>query len=107
MFTVGLPAAGWWVALDAPESVAAIRTALGTGLPCLGVADLDLTLLYGVNRRATVDIADWVRSAVLDDGSRPHGIVYRSRRAGGDVHAYCMRPSIRVSPVRLSNRSRG
>ena len=36
-------------------------------------------------------IADWVRSTVLDDPTRPHGIVYRSRHAGGDVHAYWMR----------------
>ncbi|HZM65107.1 MAG TPA: hypothetical protein VFC16_02260, partial [Nakamurella sp.] len=36
---------------------------------------------------ATVQIAGWVRSTVLDDGTAPHGIVYRSRHAGGDVHA--------------------
>jgi hypothetical protein len=32
----------------------------------------------GAVRRATVQIADWVRSITLDDGARPHGIVYRS-----------------------------
>ncbi len=88
MFTVTLPAAGWWVALDAPESLAAVRAGLGDRLALLGATDLDLTLLYGGNREATVQIADWVRSAALDDDSRAHGIVYRSRHAGGDVHAY-------------------
>ncbi len=29
MFTVSLPVLGWWVALDAPESIAAIRAELG------------------------------------------------------------------------------
>ncbi len=55
------------------------------------MTDLDLTVLYGGNRHATVDIADGVRSTTLDDGTRPHGIVYRSRHAGGDVHAYWLR----------------
>jgi len=36
MFTVALPATGWWVALDAPESIAAIRAELGTGWRCSG-----------------------------------------------------------------------
>lgn len=27
-------------------------------------------------------------STVLDDDTRPHDIVYRSRHAGGDVHAF-------------------
>ena len=38
-----------------------------------------------------MEIADWVRSTTLDDDTRPHGIVYRSRHAGGDVHAYWLR----------------
>lgn len=38
-----------------------------------------------------MDIANWVRSSILDDGARPHGIVYRSRHAGGDVHAFWLR----------------
>jgi len=91
MFTVTLPTAGWWVALDAPESIAAIRSELGDRLALLGVTDLDLTVLYGGNRAATVQIADWVRSITVDDDTRPHGIVYRSRHAGGDVHAYWLR----------------
>lgn len=91
LFTVLLPATGWWVALDAPDSIAAIRRELGDRIASFGVTDLDLTVLYGGNRQATVEIADWVRSAALDDDGRAHGIVYRSRHAGGDVHAYWLR----------------
>jgi hypothetical protein len=99
MFTVTLPERGWWVALDAPESLAAVRAEPGDRLALFGVTDLDLTLLYGGNREATVQIADWVRSAILDDDTRPHGTVYRSRHAGGDVHAYWMRAVDHGLPV--------
>ena len=99
MFTVTLPVTGWWVALDAPESIAAVRAELGDRLALFGVTDLDLTVLYGGNRHATVDIADWVRSTTLDDGTRPHGIVYRSRHAGGDVHACWLRAVDAGRPV--------
>ena len=44
-----------------------------------------------------MEIADWVRSTVLDDGTRPQDIVYRSRHAGGDVHAFWFVPSIPVT----------
>ena len=46
-----------------------------------------------------VQIAGWVRSAVLDDGTVPHGIVYRSRHAGGDVHARALERHYRVEPL--------
>ena len=77
--------------LDTAESIAVIRSALGERLAAGGVTDVDLALLHGPDRPATVQIAGWVRSAVLDDGTAPHGIVYRSRHAGGDVHAYWLR----------------
>jgi hypothetical protein len=32
-----------------------------------------------------------IRAEQGDDDTRPHGIVYRSRHAGGDVHAYWLR----------------
>ncbi len=80
-------------------SIAAIRAELGDRLALFGVTDLDLTVLYGGNRRATVDIADWVRSSILDDGAGPHGIVYRSRHAGGDVRAFWLRAVDAGSPL--------
>ena len=91
LYTVTHPASGWWVMLDTAESIAAVRAALGERLAAGGVTDVDLALLHGSDRPATVQIATWVRSAILDDGSAPHGIVYRSRHAGGDVHAYWLR----------------
>lgn len=77
--------------LDTAESIAAIRSALGERLAVGGVTDVDLALLHGPDRLATVEIAGWVRSTTLEDGTAPHGIVYRSRHAGGDVHAYWLR----------------
>ncbi len=62
------------------------------------VTDLDLILLYGRNRRATVQIAEWTRSLMLDVDTRPSGIVYRSRHAGRDVHAYSLRAVDQGSP---------
>jgi len=91
LYTVTDPPSGWWVMLDTAESIATIRAALGERLAVGGVTDVDLALLHGPDRFATVRIAGWVRSAVLDDGTPPHGIVYRSRHAGGGVHAYWLR----------------
>jgi hypothetical protein len=91
LYTVTHPRSGWWVMLDTAESIAAIRSALGERLAVGGVTDVDLALLHGPDRLATVGIAGWVRSAVLDDGTAAHGIVYRSRHAGGDVHACRLR----------------
>jgi excisionase family DNA binding protein len=62
-----------------------------------GVIDVDLALLHGPDRAATVQIAGWVRSTVLDDGTAAHGIVYRSRHAGGDVHARLLAASVRTT----------
>ena len=91
LYTVTHPRSGWWVMLDTTESIAAVRAALGERLAAGGVTDVDLALLHGPDRPVTVQIAGWVRAAVLDDGTAPHGIVYRSRHAGGDVHAYWLR----------------
>jgi hypothetical protein len=91
LYTVTHPGSGWWVMLDTAESIAAVRAALGDRLAVGGVTDVDLALLHGPDRLATVEIAGWVRSTTLEDGTAPHGIVYRSRHAGGDVHAYWLR----------------
>lgn len=91
LYTATHPRSGWWVMLDTAESIGVIRSALGERLGVGGVIDIDLALLHGPDRPATVEIADWVRSAALDDGTAPHGIVYRSRHAGGDVYAYWLR----------------
>ena len=65
LYTVTHRASGWWVMLDAAESIATVRAALGERLAVGGVTDVDLALLHGPDRLATVEIATWVRSTVL------------------------------------------
>jgi len=82
LYTVTDPPSGWWVMLDTAESIATIRAALGERLAVGGVTDVDLALLHGPDRFATVRIAGWVRSAVLDDGTPParHRVPQQARR---------------------------
>ena len=61
----------------------AVRLRLGSARP-VRATDLTLTVLDG----ESVDIVDWLRSAVLEDGARPHCIVYRSRPTLGGVHVF-------------------
>jgi hypothetical protein len=55
------------------------------------VADLDVAVLRGANRAATVLMAARVRGLILDDASRPHGIRFSSRHATGDCWAFWLR----------------
>jgi hypothetical protein len=60
----------------------------------------DLTVLDG----ESVNIVDWLRSTVLEDGARPHGIVYRSRPTLAGVHAFDRR--CRITADRAVGRGR-
>ena len=55
MYTVTHPVTGWWVALDTPESIAAIRAELGDRLVLGGVTGIDLSLLHGRDRLNTIE----------------------------------------------------
>lgn len=83
-------------AFDAADCLALVRAELGPAdRPGRGHGYKS----DGAVRRATVQIADWVRSITMDDGARPHSIVYRSRHVGGAVHAYGVRTVGQGSPV--------
>ncbi|MFZ2175111.1 MAG: RES domain-containing protein, partial [Rhodococcus sp. (in: high G+C Gram-positive bacteria)] len=57
-----------------------IGMALQNPLQVLGVEKLTLGVLTGtLDKKITTSIAEWVRSVFLDDGSLPHGIMYRSK----------------------------
>ena len=88
LYEMTLPAAGWWVDLATPGSIAAVETALGSVLSSLGVTSLDLAVLYGADRSVTTTIAEWVSTQTLDDASTPLGIVYDSKHATGQAWAY-------------------
>jgi hypothetical protein len=91
LYELRLPDPGWWVLLEHPDSLAGTEAARGDALASVGVGELDVSVLRGGNRGATVLIADWVHHAVLDDGSHAHGITYRSRHATGDAWAVWIR----------------
>lgn len=91
LYELSMPNDGWWVLLEHPESMAAAGNALGDELASIGIGALDVAVLRGSQRGATVLLADWVRAQVLDDGSLAHGIRYDSRHATGPAWAYWLR----------------
>lgn len=97
MYEIPLPDKGWWVLLEHPDSIAAAEAALEDQLASVGVGELDVAVLRGHNRDATVLLASWVCDAVLDDGSKAHGIRFESRHATGGVWAHWIRPDGRGS----------
>lgn len=69
--------------IEHPDSIAAVSSALGKRLfDELGFEQLTLGVLRGENRVATTMAATLVRGQVLDDGSYPLGITFRSKHGG-------------------------
>ena len=91
LYRLRLPSGGWWVLLEHPASMATAEVALGERLAAVGIAALDVAVLRGDQRQATVLLADWVRGLTLEDGSAAHGIRYDSRHATGAAWAYWLR----------------
>ena len=71
--------------------MAAAEAALGERLAAVGIGALDVAVLRGDQRQATVLLADWIRKLTLEDGSAAHGIRYDSRHATGSAWAYWLR----------------
>lgn len=92
LWSLRLPTAGWWVRLEDPDSMAAAEKAIPTELAAAGAPTVDVGVLRGNNRIATVLLADWIYNLHLDDGTRPLGIHYDSRHATGTSWAYWIRP---------------
>jgi len=99
LWSLRLPLTGWWVRLEDPDSMAAAEKAIPTELATAGAPTLDVGVLRGSNRVATVLVADWVHGLRLDDGTQPLGIHYDSKHATGHSWAYWMpRPDDRTPP---------
>jgi hypothetical protein len=79
LYEVALPREGWFVDVEAAESVATLSAALGAKLADFELGALTVGDLRGENRGVTTLIADWIRAQVLDDGSLPHGIYFGSK----------------------------
>ena len=93
MYEVALPTTGWWVLLEHPDSIAVAEAALEDQLASVGVGELDVAVLRGANRDATVLLATWASTVLLDDGGMARGIRFDSRHATVVAWACWMRES--------------
>lgn len=90
IYTLRLPLSGWFVDVTASQSVSIIGAALQEPLGELEIEELTLGEITGsLDKAITTTISGWVRSVVLDDGSLPHGIAYRSKW-GADWQAWAI-----------------
>ncbi len=74
-----LPGSGWFVDVEAAETISAITRRWPGVLAAAGVQQLTTSHLHGEQRQLTTALAEKLRGAVLWDGSLPHGIVYSSK----------------------------
>jgi hypothetical protein len=104
-----LPDSGWFVDIEAAESMAAIFQQHGHVLAAAGVEQLTTAHLHGENRILSTAIAERVHQSTLWDGSRPHGILYRSKHDGNwDCWAIWLRAvddgkPVSAEPTRLTS----
>lgn len=78
-YDLSLPISGWFVDIEAPESIAAISNRCGDLLGAAGVSQLTTAHMHGEHRSLTTAIAGRIHGAVLGDGSYAHGIAYSSK----------------------------
>lgn len=86
IYQLTLPSNGWWVRIDHPDTLLAAQEA-GRTTPGL-TTDIWSGDIEGSERAVTTLIAEYIRGVVLDDGSRPLGIEYRSRTLIGRCYAW-------------------
>lgn len=81
VYMLTLPTNGWFIDLEHARSLRAISDGIGAPrLSALGrTGHLTVADLRGNNRLLTTAIAEWVWNQTLEDGKRPHGIVYGSK----------------------------
>lgn len=92
IYELTLGGTGWWVDVEHPDSVAAIRAGIGAQLhEERGLTQLTLGVLHGEDRAATAMVSAWIRKQVLEDGSLPLGIRFNSKHGGGHYWAYWLR----------------
>jgi RES domain-containing protein len=86
-YPLHLPQQGWFVDIEAPESISAIMKAMAGVVVASGREQLTIGDLRSTDRKLTTEIAAWIYGRILDDGSLPHGITYRSKH-GNDWHCW-------------------
>jgi len=82
LYGVKMPTAGWWVKIDAGETLTRLTDAFGED------SMLTLADVAGENRPLTTVIAQLIWLVVLDDGSLPLGIDYPSKTGYGRCWAW-------------------
>jgi len=88
LYSITLPAQGWWIDVEHPDSIAAIETALEPDLAALNVGALTVAALRGEDRRITTTVACWAHGLLLDNDTLPLGITYGSKHGTGRCWAY-------------------
>ncbi|NLE81862.1 MAG: RES domain-containing protein, partial [Rhodococcus sp.] len=83
LYELRLPADGWFIDVTGADSISVLGRELGALMARCAIERLTLSELTDSSderKTLTTGIATWIRdSVVLDDGSRPHGIVYPSK----------------------------
>jgi RES domain-containing protein len=93
LYTLTLPSQGWFVEVEAGETISVLNQRLPKLLTRLSVESLTLEHLYSSpsredsskSRELTTSIARWLWGRNLFDGSRPLGIRYNSKFDASDV----------------------
>jgi hypothetical protein len=91
MYEIVLPTTGWWCCWSILTRSPPRKQQWKINSRRVGVGELDVAVLRGANRDATVLLASWASIALLDDGGTAHGIRFDSRHATGVAWAYWMR----------------
>ncbi len=94
-----------WVDVNHADTIATLGTQLGPELYSLGVTEsLTLAELTGSRRQITTLIASWIRDQILDEGSYPLGIRFRSKHGAVDHgNGYCYAFWLRRTDLDLTN----
>lgn len=85
LYSLALPADGWFVHVEHADSIAVVNDALGPHIAGLAsghrpaFAQLTTEALRGEDRHVSTTIAEWIHQQTLDDGNRPHGVYYGSK----------------------------
>lgn len=76
---IHVPVPGWYVDVEHPESLNALRPRMAGLLHKQKMTDFDVAAIRSENRVVTCAVAELLLNELLDDGSYPLGIRYNSR----------------------------
>lgn len=83
LYTISMTHPLPWVDVQRPNSIGAIRQAIGSDLAKeTGITSLTLNELTSPNREVTTRIAEWIRNVQFDTLQLPTGVIYPSKLGG-------------------------